>query len=296
MGRKKTHDKYIEEVLEINPNIDVIGQYQGTHIKIAHKCKIDGYEWDTEPNSILHGHGCPQCKWRSQRRSHEEYVDKLSAIMPHIQVVGTYINEMTKILHKCSIHNYEWNVRPHQLLAGSNCPICVNNKRTKTHNQYVQDLHEINPNIEVLGVYINNKTNILCRCKIHNYEFSPRPDSLLYGTGCPICNSSHGEIEIVNYLHAHNILFDTQYTFDNCRNILALPFDFYLPKYNVCIEYDGEQHFRPVEFWGGEVGFAKRQQNDKIKNEFCMANSIRLLRIRYDEDISYVLNNFFETI
>lgn len=296
MGRKKTHDQYVEEVMKINKDIEVVGQYQGVHVKITHRCKIDGYEWDPEPNSILHGHGCPQCKWKLQRRSHEEYVGKLSEIMPHIQVVGTYINEMTKILHKCSIHNYEWSVRPHQLLTGSNCPICIHNERTKTHEQYVQELKDVNPNIEVLGRYINNKTNILCKCRIHNYEFNPRPDSLLYGTGCPICNSSHGERDIINYLNEHNILFDFQYVFDDCKNILVLPFDFYLPKYNVCIEYDGEQHFRPVEFWGGDVGFAKRQRNDEIKNEFCMTNGIQLLRIRYDEDIAYVLNNFFKTI
>lgn len=296
MGKMKTHDKYIEEVFRINPNIEVVGQYQGNHTKITHKCKIDDYEWDPEPNSILHGHGCPQCKWMAQRRSHDEYVDKLSILMPHIQVVGIYINERTKILHRCLTHDYEWNVRPHQLLTGSNCPLCAKDERTKTHDQYVQELSEVNPNIEVLGEYINNKTNILCRCKIHNYEFSPRSDSLLYGTGCPLCHSSHGERDVANYLFAHDILFDTQHTFDDCRNVLALPFDFYLPKYNVCIEYDGEQHFRPVEFWGGEIDFAKRQQNDRIKTEFCLSHGIKLLRIRYDEDVISVLNHFFETI
>lgn len=58
-------------------------------------------------------------------------------------------------------------------------------------------------------------------------------------------------------------------------------FDFYLPQYNTLIEYDGKQHFEPIEFFGGEEKFNKLQENDKIKNEYCKNNKIPLIRISY---------------
>lgn len=60
--------------------------------------------------------------------------------------------------------------------------------------------------------------------------------------------------------------------------------DFSLPKLNKAIEYDGKQHFESVIYWGGDNGLAYRQENDRIKNEYCKNNNIDLLRIRYDDD------------
>lgn len=55
---------------------------------------------------------------------------------------------------------------------------------------------------------------------------------------------------------------------------------------NICIEYDGEQHFHSVEFFGGNDRFLKVKKNDEIKNSYCKQNGIRLIRVRYDDDIS----------
>ena len=70
--------------------------------------------------------------------------------------------------------------------------------------------------------------------------------------------------------------FETIY---GCKYKGRLKFDFYLPDYNICIEFDGEQHFKPVEYWGGEEEFKKRQIKDKIKTSFCTNNDIKLIRI-----------------
>ena len=73
-----------------------------------------------------------------------------------------------------------------------------------------------------------------------------------------------------------------------------MPFDFYLPDYNICIEYDGEEHFQPVEFFGGEEKFQRRIENDEIKNNYCKNNNIKLIRIPYFDkaviDDKYLLN------
>ena len=106
----------------------------------------------------------------------------------------------------------------------------------------------------------------------------------LNNQGCPICKESKGEKEIRNYLKNNNIVFESQKKFNNCRNKNPLPFDFYLPLLNICIEYDGIQHYKSNTFFGGEKGLKQRQINDKIKTQYCKDNDIRLLRIKYNQN------------
>ena len=54
--------------------------------------------------------------------------------------------------------------------------------------------------------------------------------------------------------------------------------------FNICIEYDGEQHYRAYSIFGGEEKL-KRKLLDEIKNDFCIKNEIKLIRIKYDEII-----------
>jgi len=68
-------------------------------------------------------------------------------------------------------------------------------------------------------------------------------------------------------------------------NKYKLPFDFYLTDFNVCIEYDGEMHFKEIERFGGKVKLDYHIKNDNIKNKFCIDNNIRLFRIKYNQNI-----------
>ena len=98
-------------------------------------------------------------------------------------------------------------------------------------------------------------------------------------------------------MDSHKIKYTPQKRFDDCKDIKPLPFDFYLSDYNTCIEYDGQQHFEPVDFSGkrenlAQQQFEKTQYHDKIKNKYCEDNNIRLLRIPYFKNIEEELNNF----
>ena len=169
-------------------------------------------------------------------------------------------------------------------------------ERIKSHEKYIEDLYAINPNIIALETYKGANIPILHKCLIDNNEWSVRPAGILFGFGCPVCNESHGEKQIRTWLNAHNIQYESQYIFDDCKDKKFLPFDFYLPDLNLCVEYDGEQHFKSIDFFGGEDGLQKRQLHDKIKTEYCQNNNISLLRIKYDENIEDKLNNFIHLI
>jgi hypothetical protein len=92
---------------------------------------------------------------------------------------------------------------------------------------------------------------------------------------------SLGEERIRKFLIRANIEFEEQKKFDNCININLLPFDFYITEFNTCIEYDGIHHFKPVKYFGGLERFKYTKKNDLIKNNFCIENNIRLIRIPY---------------
>lgn len=192
-----------------------------------------------------------------RKKTQKEYVEEVFEINPNIEVVGEYIDANTKILHRCKIDGCEWRVTPNAILRGKGCPKCAGNERYG-HNGYIKRVAEINLNIEVLGVYVNAHTSILHRCKIDGYEWFATPNGILSGGGCPKCNESRGEKAVTNWLNKNNILYESQKRFDDCRNKNPLPFDFYLPQYDVCIEYNGIQHYEPVDYFGG-------QKNWKIK-------------------------------
>lgn len=79
--------------------------------------------------------------------------------------------------------------------------------------------------------------------------------------------------------------------FDNCKYKNKLPFDFYLPDYNICIEYDGLQHYESIEYFGGEKNYKLRIEKDKIKTKYCQDNNIILERIIYSDNIIEKLEN-----
>lgn len=100
---------------------------------------------------------------------------------------------------------------------------------------------------------------------------------------CANCSNikSRGERKIAKILNELGIRFKAEYKYDDCRVNKPLPFDFYLPDYNMCIEYNGEQHYKPVEYFGGEETFKIRTCYDKIKREYCQNNNIKLIIIPY---------------
>lgn len=142
-----------------------------------------------------------------------------------------------------------------------------------------------------------------CKCKCGNVcNISSR--QLRYGStnGCPECDDkrSRGERAISTYLKGNNIVFEVQKRFFDCRYKRTLPFDFYIPTQNIAIEYDGEQHFQPVNLGGmnneeADLAFKETQTRDRIKTKYCSTHNIKLIRIPYTQfdNIEAILNQQF---
>lgn len=121
-----------------------------------------------------------------KRISQEEYEEELKYINPNIKLIDTYINKNTKTMHKCLIDGYEWPTYPHTALQGHGCPMCAGVLKL-TQEQFVECVSIANPNVEILGTYINANTPVLTRCKVDGHEWLAWPKVLFEGGGCPKC-------------------------------------------------------------------------------------------------------------
>lgn len=282
---RKSKDTLIAEMQLINPSIEIIGEYKNNRTKIKCRCHICGHEWSPTADAILHGSGCPSCRITKQvirsTKTTQQFRKDLLEIKPSIEVVGEYTHSGEKIELRCKVCGYEWSRTPHALIStDSKCPKC-SGKTRRTTEDFKNELAKINPNVIVLGEYTRARDKLKCKCKVCGHEWCSAPYSLLIGFGCAVCKESHGEKKISKILKTHSINYKREFKFDNCRLKRALPFDFYLPSKNVCIEYDGVQHFKANEFFGGEEGFKRTQYRDSIKNNYCKENGIKLIRIPY---------------
>lgn len=129
-------------------------------------------------------------------------------------------------------------------------------------------------------------------------------DKTRHGTySCGCLSKSVGEKKVKTQLELLQIKFEREKTFEGCKNLETdrrLRYDFYLPDYNTCIEYDGFTHFIANGGWNTEENLAGIQYRDNIKNKFCKDNNIRLVRIPYTDfnkiDTNYILNRIGDKI
>lgn len=135
---------------------------------------------------------------------------------------------------------------------------------------------------------MNNKGQWLwkCKCGICGNEFTALPARVNndHITSCGCASQSSGERLIMSILEELNAKFKPQHSFEDCRSVNMLRFDFavfYNSDLLYLIEYDGKQHFAPIDLFGGVDGFINRQKRDEIKNNYCKQHNIPLLRIPY---------------
>lgn len=292
MSKLKTVDEFKDQLMEIKPDIEVVGEYYGNHKHISCRCKKCNHEWNAIPCNLLNkaSVGCPKCASiargiKKTETYHKKFRDRLLKINENIEIVGLLKKAKDHIDVRCKICGHEWAPTQDSLLQGKGCPECSVKKAAKSRmmstEEFVNRCNKTSPYVEVLGEYNGVKNYINVVCKKCGFYYSTIADNLLQGSGCPICNMSKGERKVASLLDKYHIDFDQQHTFLECRNRRVLPFDFYLPDYNICIEYDGEQHFKPIDHFGGQEYFVKRQENDSIKTNFCQENDIGLVRIPY---------------
>ena len=187
----------------------------------------------------------------------------------------------------------------------SNCPFCSGKKQFTTET-YKEAISKIDNGEYVLETeYINAYTKVILRHTVCDYLWHVEPQKYKNdGIKCPYCRKrlSAGEKKVSEVLNEHNISYINQHTFPDCKHIALLQFDFGITDESgnivSVIEFDGIQHFEPIEYFGGEKAFEISKVKDQIKNDYCKENNIPLLRIPYweEENIEKILKEFLNII
>lgn len=331
MAIMKTNEKFIQEVYNlVGDEYEFLEEYKGGFVKIKVKHNKCGNIYKTEPSAFLQGHKCKYCNKEEKiqrlikRNSSKDFKNKnskrlrmsnqefLSKVYELVRDEYTFLEEYElsskKILVKHNVCGNKYYVTPNKFLQGRRCPMCANKVRKKTMTSEFCDIskrinNKYNNNFTLLEF---NKIDDDCKIKCNNCnnEIDIHCGYLLYNNTyykCKYCNQtmSNGEYLIEQYLIKNNIKYISEKRFDDCRNILPLPFDFYLVDYNTCIEFQGEQHYSLVyNFFGNhtkEESIKKLkdiQNRDKIKKDYCINNGINFIEITYDNicNITEILN------
>lgn len=296
MARKLTFQEVENRLNGINPNIKIIGEYVNTHSKTLCKCTICGYEWSPTIDKLFQGRGCPSCSKRVKGTT-ESFQKALQNKNLNFTVLGEYENRSTPVEVKCNECGHIWKVRPYDLLNKQGCPKC-SGKLPLTQEEVESRIFKANPDVEVISSYISANYKLKCKCKICGNIWEASPINLFAGTGCPACKESKGEKYIRHYLEAKNVNFISQYIIkdDVFRSRNKVYVDFYLPDYNIFIEYNGKQHYIPINYFGGQTQLEEQKKRDEDLRLFCNLNAIQLIEIKYSEDIQESLDKLFNQI
>jgi len=280
--------------------------YKNNRTKVTITCPVHG-DFEQTPELHKNGYGCKKCK-RSflKEKVNTTYIKKSTnqCIKDFIKIHGNkydyskveYTNNRNKVDIICPIHG-NFKQSPSKHLRGQNCPKCSKKSSAKKKKlslqSFIKKAKKIHGNkYDYSKVeYINNMTKIDIMCPIHG-NFKQSPSKHLRGQNCPKCSfMSKGEEKISKFLEKNNIKYIKEKTFNGCIFKNKLRFDFYIPENNMCIEFDGHQHFKNVPFFGNSYLLNKKK--DLIKNKFCRENGIELIRIPYYEfdTISKYLKN-----
>ena len=313
-------EKVKEYVEENSDTLLLSDEYTGRDGILKFKCKCG--EIFTRSWRVFYrgSHYCKRCSWElanSDKRYTLEYVKQYVKDNSNSELISECYNSCKELLEfKCSCGEmFTTTFDAFKNSKKTTCNSCsmpdgiigkdgklrpsISNRKNNT--DFLRELKEARGDEYIaLEEYISAKTPINVRHKVCGYVWNVSPDHLINRKDCcPSCsdnpNNSRGNNKIEDILNSLNLKYTKEKTFKglySAKGKRLLRFDFYIPKLNLCIEYDGEQHFKPIPIFGGEEGYKLQIMNDELKNRYCSSNKIRLLRIpfyRFNE-IEHILN------
>ena len=241
------------------------------------------------------GMGCPLCITRVIVDT-EEFIERAKATHgdTYDYSKSKYVDSRAMVIIGCKVHgDFEQAASEH--IRGRGCRKCASEERGAA-NRLLQDdfvtrankVHNNKYDYSMVD-YQTCKTPVKIICPVHG-PFYQNPVNHTGGSGCKICKSSKGELAIAKILDKHGIEFTTEYRIPS--QVYRWRYDFYLPDYNLIVEYHGFQHYHIVDFFGGESGLTQRKQTDALKKLLAKKCSYKYLEIKYTHFVDVPSEDF----
>ena len=297
----------VKEYIETNSDCKLLStEYKNVREKLKLQCSCGkNFECnyaDIKKKEIIQCNDCSRkmVNKKNTKTYEEAYNSIYNKIGERFEILPfEYIGKQkTEVYIICKNCNEKFTRNYHTInTRGIKCPKCESDCKKWDKERATELVAKYSNEFKVLKCENGNEIIIEheCGCVFTKRYFNIEQNKCVK---CPKCHSSEsfGVKTITNYLDKNNIEYIKEYRFANCKDIKTLPFDFYLPKYNCCIEYDGQQHFKPNGFSSGYEHFVKTVEHDRMKDQYCKDNNILLIRIRYDEntEIENILSNILK--
>ncbi len=304
IGKKIDEKEFRSRLKANNPTIEYVDGYSVLRKPAIFKCSICGNVFEREAKNVCNG--STSCSICLKNKRIDDLNKKLKENNPSIEYIEGYTDPHKLATFRCKKCGHVWKTTAYEVYTGkAHCRNCNPSPYLFTEDKIRERLKENNPDIEYVSDYTGSLNKATFKCRKCNHTWSTIAFPIYLGkNGCPKCSFSKGESKIAKYLDNKDIDYESGYVFDDCKNIYGLPFDFYISSKNLCIEYDGEQHFKPIirsknmTYIDALENFKKIQKRDSIKNEYCKNNSIYILRIPYTQfkNIENILDTYFENI
>lgn len=271
-------------------------EYINNNTKVKIICQIHGI-FEQIPRTHLNGraHGCGKCANNDYRYTIEDFVKRAGIIYnnKYDYSLIKHVNRRSHINIICPMHGI-FKTRADIHLEGAECIKCNQEKRfALSENKFIEKSKIVHKCLYDYALVKYNGANVKTEiiCSVHG-SFFQTPSGHSRGKGCPYCKESKGEIKIKNFLQENSLVFMREHRFPDCKYKNTLPFDFYIPKLNLCIEFNGKQHYKPIKHFGGQNYLELTQKRDKIKFEYCKKNKIKLLTIKYNDNVYNILTRY----
>lgn len=303
----ETFKTRLSEIYGDKFGLDLV-EYNGAYKPIKLVCPIHG-EFKVRACMAARGDAsCKKCssitKRLNSRIPFKEIIKRIIDKHPDFLIDENqdYVNTHTSINITCPIHG-NFKMSPNDIFNGQGCPKCgkesMKLKRSHNIDWLIKESNKIHGDKYSFEhfVYKNTKTKSYVTCKKHG-DFPISADKLIYGKrGCPHCSSSKLETSLKMALEKNNEEFIHKCDANIFPWLRNQHLDFYLPKYNIAIECQGIQHYEPTRFGGISEEKAIEQlkyvkELDKRKRKLCKEHNIKLLYLKYDDNI----NEFYKSL
>lgn len=269
--------------------------YINTRTPVTLVCNQCNKEFNLEPQHIVRNYIkelCPHCRKNQEIQSNYNlFLDRLAISSLHvIPNSNNFINYKQLMGFTCTECGNQFESTPDNLLNSDiGCPICAEQSRrkTRTHTteQFINDAKNVHGNTYNYDktIYLGRHKNLTITCPKHG-DFIIEAGDHLQGSGCPKCSQTKGERLVQTYLDKYNISYQIQVTFKDVKfHQQRIRVDFYIKSLNTIIEYNGKQHYEPIEYFGGKEKFEKQVERDNDLRQYCKENNIRLIEISYQQ-------------
>ena len=306
-NKNLTTEEFISRAKEIHGNKYCYDKtcYTGYHKPLTITCPIHG-DFQQKPSVHLDGKGCKECALEKNKQNKlltkETFIKRATEIHgdKHSYDKVVYKGKNEKVTITCPIHG-DFEMSPHNHVNGrQGCHKCSMEEKTKSVEDFINESKTVHGDTYDYSrvVYVNNHTPVFIICQKHG-TFPQKPTAHLNGNGCPWCKKSKLERKTKLLLEKHNIAFDPQRTFpwllSNKHYHMFL--DFYLPKYNIGIECQGEQHYLTKAQWHFTLeDISEIKCRDLLKFSLCTEHNIPVYYIRHNDNVEEKINEIINKI